>query len=276
MLTLNAADTIAADADVATQITCTIEGMELATGVETYKTLYQGQLAAAAATVYTAPASTQSFVKSIHVVNTDTVSHTFQLFINGTTASHAITPVITLPVNGMAVYGEHGWRLFGPNGELFTTGGTKQWGYVSSDQSTSTIALSDIAGLASFILAPNKKYYFKAELICQSNATTVGIHHGVNFTGTVTNLVVGEPINPVAAPTAAGSASAYGVATAVATKVIATTAGPGAANVIILVEGVIEVGATGGTFSFQHGSETATATTTKRGSAGYVEEMVGV
>lgn len=145
-----------------------------------------------------------------------------------------------------------------------------QYGYVSSDQNTSSTSLGDIAGLASFVLAANKIYAFEAMLFRQSNATTVGIHHGVNFTGTVTNLMAGEAINPVTAPTAAGSAIAFGAATAVATKFLATTAGPGAANVLVPIAGAIEVGASGGTFSFQHASETATQSTTKRGSWGRV------
>ena len=141
-----------------------------------------------------------------------------------------------------------------------------QYGYVVSDQNTSSATLADIAGLAAFVLSANRIYAFEGKLFRQSNATTVGIHHGVNFTGTTTNLMAGEAINPVTAPTAAGSAVAFGTATAVATKFLATTAGPGAANVLIPISGTIEVGASGGTFSYQHASETATQSTTKRGS----------
>lgn len=148
-----------------------------------------------------------------------------------------------------------------------------QEGRVTADRSTSTIALSNIADLSAFTLAANKKYRFRAVLFCTSNALTVGIHHGVNFTGTATYIRVGEIVNPVTAPTVAGSAVAFGVAAAVNTKIIATTAGPGTAPVVIVIEGLIEVGAAGGTFSFQHGSETATATTTLRGSYATVDEI---
>lgn len=113
MLTLAAADTLAGVAQTASKVTCTIHGMEFSAGVETYKVLDQRQLAATAATIYTAPASTQSFVKTIAVVNTDTVNpQTFQLFRGGTAAANAITPVITLPAGGMATYEDgFGWEV---------------------------------------------------------------------------------------------------------------------------------------------------------------------
>ena len=46
MLTLAAADTLAAGASAATQVTSTVFGMELNAGVEVYKVLDQRQLAA--------------------------------------------------------------------------------------------------------------------------------------------------------------------------------------------------------------------------------------
>jgi hypothetical protein len=73
--------------------------------------LYQGQLAAAAATIYTATANGPTFVRTITIVNTDTVSaNTFQLFRGGTAAANAITPVINLPAGGAANYEDgKGW-----------------------------------------------------------------------------------------------------------------------------------------------------------------------
>lgn len=111
MLTLAAADTIAGVASSASKVTCTIFGMELNAGTETYKVLDQRQLAAAAATIYTVPASTQAFIRSITVVNTDTVNAvTFQLFRGGTGAANAITPVMALSAGGSMVYEDgYGW-----------------------------------------------------------------------------------------------------------------------------------------------------------------------
>lgn len=114
MFTLAATDTIAGVASAASEVTCTIFGMELNAGVEAYKVLDQRQLAAAAATIYTVPASTQSFVRSIHVVNMDTVNNnTFQLFRGGTAAANAITPVFVLSPGGSAVYEDGaGWTIY--------------------------------------------------------------------------------------------------------------------------------------------------------------------
>lgn len=111
MITLAAADTIAAIADVASKVTITIFGMELNGTTEVYKVLYQGQAPSSATTIYTAPGSTQAFIRSITVVNTDTgASHTIQLFRGGTAAANAITPVITLAANGVVNYEDgKGW-----------------------------------------------------------------------------------------------------------------------------------------------------------------------
>lgn len=123
MLLLAAADTIAGVAQTASKVTCTIFGMELNTGTEAYKVLAQLQLAAAVATIYTAPASTQAFVRSIAAVNTDLVnSQTFQLFRGGTAAANAITPAILLPAGGSAHYEDgFGWNVYNAAGQLQTT-----------------------------------------------------------------------------------------------------------------------------------------------------------
>ncbi len=117
MLTLATTNTIAGVASVASQLTCTIMGMELNGTTEVYKPLYQGQLAAAAATIYTAPASTTTFVKSIMVVNNDTSVRTFRLYINGTAAANAITPLYEVQPGGQAVYEDGaGWTFYTANG----------------------------------------------------------------------------------------------------------------------------------------------------------------
>lgn len=117
MLTLATTNTIAGVASVASQLTCTIMGMELNGTTEVYKPLYQGQLAAAAATIYTAPASTTTFVKSIMVVNNDTSVITFRLFLNGTAAANAITPLFEIQPGGQAIYEDGaGWTFYTANG----------------------------------------------------------------------------------------------------------------------------------------------------------------
>ncbi len=111
MYTLAANDTLAGVASAASEVTYTIFGMELNGTTETYKVLAQGQLAASAATIYTATANGPTFVRTITLVNTDTVSaNTFQLFRGGTANANAITPVINLPAGGAATYEDgKGW-----------------------------------------------------------------------------------------------------------------------------------------------------------------------
>lgn len=113
MFTLAAADTLAGGADAASKVTVTVFGMTLNGTTEAYSVLYQGQLASTAATIYTVPGSTQAFIRSISVVNTDvSASHTFQLFRGGTAAANAITPIFTLAAGGSATYEDGvGWSV---------------------------------------------------------------------------------------------------------------------------------------------------------------------
>lgn len=57
---------------------------------DTFKKLDQRQLAAAAATLYTTPAAKSAIVRTIRVVNTDTVSRWFRLYQSGSAAANQI------------------------------------------------------------------------------------------------------------------------------------------------------------------------------------------
>ena len=59
---------------------------------DAYKTLYQGQLPNAAATLATVGAAKSWIVKHIEIVNVTAGDLTWQLFRGGTTAAFAITP----------------------------------------------------------------------------------------------------------------------------------------------------------------------------------------
>lgn len=120
MFVLAAADTLAAGASVATQLTATVFGMELSVASgEVYKVLDQRQLAASPATIYTVPGSTQAFVKAITVVNNDAAVRTCQFFRGGTAAANAITPVLSIPIGGMALYEDgQGWSVYDATGKL--------------------------------------------------------------------------------------------------------------------------------------------------------------
>jgi hypothetical protein len=123
MLTLAASDTIAAGASAATEITCTLFGMELSGSTETYRVLDQRQLAAAPATIYTATAVT-AFIRSITVVNTGSSTRTFQIFRGGTAAANAITPIFTIRAGYTYNYEDgQGWTSYSPGGDLQTSFG---------------------------------------------------------------------------------------------------------------------------------------------------------
>lgn len=57
---------------------------------DVYKVLAQSQLAGSVGTLYTVPASTQTIVRGIVLVNCDTVARTVQLFVNGTADTNRI------------------------------------------------------------------------------------------------------------------------------------------------------------------------------------------
>ena len=58
----------------------------------TIKALADGQLAAAAAAIYTVPGGTSAIIKTITLVNTDAVARTVNLYVNATGANRRIIP----------------------------------------------------------------------------------------------------------------------------------------------------------------------------------------
>lgn len=126
MLVLAAAETIRGLASAASELTCTISGMErnTSTDAEVYKVLYQGQLAAAIATLYTVPATTQGFIRHISIVNTGGSSRTFTLAINGTAAANRWYGPITLPAGYSAQFDGDGWQVTSDQGQILGVGAT--------------------------------------------------------------------------------------------------------------------------------------------------------
>lgn len=124
MLTLAGTNTIAGVAGTATAITYTITGAEVTTGTPTYKVLAQGQLAAAAATIYSVPAApATALVKTIHLANvTGSAVAGVALYVNGTAAANRLSGLFTIPANGWATVDADGWRIYDENGALKTSG----------------------------------------------------------------------------------------------------------------------------------------------------------
>jgi hypothetical protein len=68
----------------------------------TIKALASGQLGASKATLYTVPGSTQTIIKSITLVNTDSVTRTVNLYINTAGTSRRVSPKdLSLPAGAM-------------------------------------------------------------------------------------------------------------------------------------------------------------------------------
>lgn len=118
MITLGPNDTLRGVASVASQLSYSLFGMTIASGVETYDLIDQEQLPSSAATLYTVGASTELLIKNISIVNNDSSARTFQLYINGTALANAITPIMSIPAGGMALYNDAGWSVYDGNGVL--------------------------------------------------------------------------------------------------------------------------------------------------------------
>lgn len=149
MITLATTETLRGVAGSATAITYTISGMELSSGVETYKTLAQGQLANAAGTLYTAPASTVTFIKTIHLANaTGSAVSGVILYVNGTAAANQITGSITIPANGWATFDQNGWQVYNATGQVLAQG-------AQGGTPAIVLATSNVAGNANTFLRTN-------------------------------------------------------------------------------------------------------------------------
>lgn len=71
----------------------------------TIQALADGQLAGAKGTLYTVPASTQTIVKSITLVNTDVAARTVNLYVKpGATSRRIISKDLSIPAGGSYVH----------------------------------------------------------------------------------------------------------------------------------------------------------------------------
>ena len=99
MFLFAAADTLQGIAGTASAVTVTVSGVNVtvATGVEAFGLLYQGQLPNSAGVLFTVPAGQAYIIKTIIVTNaTGSSVSGIQLFQGGSTAAHSIIGPITL------------------------------------------------------------------------------------------------------------------------------------------------------------------------------------
>lgn len=194
MIILAANDTLAAGASVATQITCTLFGMELNGAVETYKVLDQRQLASSPATIYTATANGPTFIRTITINNNDTVSRTFRLFRAGTAAANAITPTFTLLPGGSAIYEDGlGWQFFTSTGQILQANGAPNYGNVNNWGITGALAETMNRNTCPEV---NTTFGTTGQVFCQAiyltagtTVTNISFHSATTAAGTPTHYV---------------------------------------------------------------------------------------
>lgn len=130
MITLATTDIIRGVAGTATAVTYTIIGMELntSTNVETYRVLAQGQLPSSSGALYTVPATTAAFIKTIILTNA-TSSNVAGIYLNvciagaAAAAANQILSNLTLSAYGTAVFNQDGWKTTDTNGNIMNYSG---------------------------------------------------------------------------------------------------------------------------------------------------------
>lgn len=131
-LFLNTADTLRAVADTDNVVAFTVTGDEVATGIDSFEILAQGLIQDAITTIYTAPASTQTLIKAIHLANTTAFNVTgVTFYVNGAAAANQLNGGITIPANGGALYDGEGWHVYDSSGIVQSVGGTGPAGTIA-------------------------------------------------------------------------------------------------------------------------------------------------
>jgi len=214
MLLLNTGDTLRGDADAATQLTTTVFGMELVGTTETYKVLYQGQLPATIATLYTVPASTQAFIRTITIVNNDTSKRTFELTVNGTAAANRITPIMDIIAGGMMVYEDgKGWNAYTKQGSLIVGSNnavSPESTYGPSGVYSETIGRKDCPEVNTTVAASGTLFMQMVYLKAGQVVSNISICSATTASATVTGNLVGlYDINRALLATSANNTTAH-------------------------------------------------------------------
>lgn len=151
------------------------------------------------------------------------------------------------------------------DGSGWTTAAKMNYLQLTGDQTSTSTALADITGLASFSTEAGATYYFMFDFTVTTNATTVGILCTINHSTAVTSIRFNTQY-----PT---SATAY-----VSEEITALdggtlpTAGPGSTRVHYRMSGFVTIN-TAGTLAARFRSETGAAVVVKSGSYGYITRV---
>jgi hypothetical protein len=115
---LESADTLSAEASVASTITCTIYGRPLL--LSTFAKLDQRQLATGTQTLYTS-AGTETNIDEIVLVNPTGSAATVKLWHDGVANSNMILPPAEIGPGEFAIYDDSGWHFYTATGQLKVT-----------------------------------------------------------------------------------------------------------------------------------------------------------
>jgi hypothetical protein len=138
----------------------------------------------------------------------------------------------------------------------------------TSDQTTTSTSFADVTGLT-FAVSANTNYWVRFFIFFQTSATTEGAQFSVN--GPTGTYKIGGFV-PVSAVAAGGGTIGHASGAAADTTGLAFNAGPGTTDTIAIIEGVVLVGASGGTLALRVRTETggANSTTVKTNSVGQI------
>ncbi len=121
MISLGAGQSIGAQCPTSNVVTCTITGSLITSGpTNNYQILYQGQLSATAAALYTVPTGDSALISHILLCNNSPSAQVVNLYVNGLAAANIIQS-FTIPGYGSATFDRDGWKVYDTNGSLLTT-----------------------------------------------------------------------------------------------------------------------------------------------------------
>ena len=195
MLVIDSADILAGVAGTASAITITVTGVSvnISTGVETFGNLYQGQLPASAATLFTVTTGQAYIIKTISVTNSTGSSVTgIQLFLSGTGGANSLVGPLALDAGNTLTFSENGWSAtnnlgqtiiagIGATGPIGPTGATGPAGATGSTGPTGPTGATGTTGAT----GP------------AASTATVTLSTGSTYTATTTTPVVLVNVTPM-------------------------------------------------------------------------------
>lgn len=208
-----------------TTVRYSLFGDQITGTTDAFKTLAQGSLSVAAATIY-ASTGVQTVVKTVVMFNSAGTPSTVALYANGTTSAFQIWAAV-IPAGGTATYGQDGWRITDATGTtLVTAAAITATGDVSGTQSGSNLPLV-LATVATAATTGDASHVAVVTVDVKGRTTTAAAVAIVIPESSVTNLVTDlsgkQPTgNYITALT--GDITASGPGSAAATLATVTTA----------------------------------------------------